>query len=170
MLSVSELAKRCGLTRTSVLYYEKAGLLIPRTRSSNGYRWYGEEEVEQLKNILAYRSFGVSVAEIAELLNKKDQPSQSKLLMKQFYNLEKEVVKLKQQQHAIVVMLQEPELLKDHGLSKEQWVELMISLGFKETDMVAWHQSFESLKPREHLKFLQSLNIDEAEIQRIRNL
>jgi len=170
MLSVSELAKRCGLTRTSVLYYEKAGLLVPRTRSRNGYRWYGEEEVERLKNILAYRSFGVSVAEIAELLNKKDQPSQSKLLMKQFYNLEKEVVKLKQQQHAIVVMLQEPELLKDHGLSKEQWVELMISLGFKETDMVAWHQSFESLKPREHLKFLQSLNIDEAEIQRIRNL
>jgi DNA-binding transcriptional MerR regulator len=170
MLSVSELAKRCGLSRTSVLYYEKMELLAPRTRSSNGYRWYGEEEVERLKNILAYRSFGVSVADILELLNKKDQQSQSTLLMKQFYNLEKEVVKFKKQQHAIVVMLQEPELLKDHGLDKEQWVELMISLGFNEIEMIAWHHSFETLKPQEHLKFLQSLGIDESEIARIRSL
>ncbi|NQZ32687.1 MAG: MerR family transcriptional regulator [Oceanospirillaceae bacterium] len=170
MLSVSELANSCGLSRTSVLYYERAGLLAPRFRSSNGYRWYGNEEIECLKRIMAYRSFGVSVADIAELLNNKDQQSQSALLMAQFYNLEKEVVKFKKQQQAIVVMLQEPKLLNDHGLNKEQWVELMISLGFDEDDMIAWHQSFEALKPKAHLEFLQSLGIDEQEISRIQQL
>lgn len=170
MLSVSELANSCGTSRTSVLYYERANLLAPRYRTSNGYRWYGNEEIERLKRIMAYRSFGVAVADIADLLNNEDQQSQSALLMAQFDNLEKEVVKFKRQQQAIVIMLQEPELLNDHGLSKEQWVELMISLGFDEPEMVAWHQSFEALKPEKHLAFLQSLGIDDQEISKIQRL
>ena len=45
MLTVTQLARECGLSRTTILYYEREGLLAPAHRSENGYRWYGENEI-----------------------------------------------------------------------------------------------------------------------------
>ena len=43
MLTVTQLAKAYNISRTTILYYERAGLLL-NCRSDNGYRWYGEKE------------------------------------------------------------------------------------------------------------------------------
>jgi MerR family copper efflux transcriptional regulator len=69
MLSVSQLAKRSGLSRTAILYYERSGLLKPAWRTNSNYRAYGEKEVKQLKQICLYRSVGVSVRDIANMLS-----------------------------------------------------------------------------------------------------
>ena len=71
MLSVSKLAKKFGLSRATILYYEKEGLLEPALRASNGYRFYGEKEVERLRRITGYRSYGVPVSDIRELLERE---------------------------------------------------------------------------------------------------
>jgi DNA-binding transcriptional MerR regulator len=42
MLTVTKLAKTCDISRTTVLYYEREGLLTPKLRAENGYRWYGD--------------------------------------------------------------------------------------------------------------------------------
>lgn len=39
MLTVSQLGKYVGISRTTILYYEKERLLMPAFRSENGYRW-----------------------------------------------------------------------------------------------------------------------------------
>lgn len=168
MLTVTELAKHFNLSRTAVLYYERVGLLTPNHRSDNGYRWYGDSEIEQLKNILAYRSFGIPVANIAPLLCQSSKASQPQLLKDQFNNLEKEINKLRMQQEAIVATLQQPELLENKRVSKQRWVEIMKASGFNEDDMTTWHQKFESMEPEEHQKFLESLGINKEEIKRIR--
>ena len=66
MLTVSHLAKKLGLSRTTILYYEKQGLLKPSLIAENGYRWYGESE--RLKSIISYRSYGLSISDIRLLL------------------------------------------------------------------------------------------------------
>ncbi len=69
MLTVSRLAKKLGLSRTTILYYEKQGLLKPSLIAENGYRWYGESEIERLeKHQSPNRSYGLSISDIRLLL------------------------------------------------------------------------------------------------------
>ena len=170
MLTVTRLAKRCDISRATILYYEKEGLLLPAQRSENGYRWYGDGEIERLEAILAYRSYGLPLASIRQLLDWKGRSSQSRLLRNHFNKLEAEVNKLRQQQGAIVALLQEPTLMERNMVTKDRWVEIMKAAGFDEKSMITWHQKFEEMEPQEHQKFLESLGIEADEIKDIRNL
>lgn len=170
MLTVTQLARKFSISRATVLYYEKQGLLKPSARSDNGYRWYGPTETQLLESILAYRSFGLPVAKIADLVHRRQGVEQTCILRDQFYALEKEIETLRQQQKAIVQLLKQPDLLEINMVTKERWVEIMRAAGLREQDMVNWHRKFEAMEPGEHQKFLESLGITDEEIQRIRNL
>ncbi|KNY44218.1 MerR family transcriptional regulator [Vibrio harveyi] len=169
MLTVTQLARECGLSRTTILYYEREGLLAPAHRSENGYRWYGEKEMQRLKTISSYRSYGLPISSIRTLLAQKGK-SQAEILKDHFNELEREIQNLRAQQKAIVVLLQEPQLMEDNIVTKERWVQIMQAAGFSENDMVTWHQKFEEMEPAEHQKFLESLGIEQDEIVRIRAL
>lgn len=169
MLTVTQLARECGLSRTTILYYEREGLLAPAYRSENGYRWYGEKEMQRLKTISSYRSYGLPISSIRTLLAQKGK-SQTEILKDHFNELEREIQNLRAQQKAIVVLLQEPQLIEDNIVTKERWVQIMQAAGFSENDMVTWHQKFEEMEPAEHQKFLESLGIEQDEIVRIRAL
>lgn len=169
MLTVTQLAKQFGVSRTTILYYEKEELLMPAYRSENGYRWYGNNEIQRLKAITSYRSYGLSVSSIKTLVNRNGE-SQDQILKDHFNQLESEIQNLRAQQKAVVVLLQEPSLLEGNIVNKERWVEIMVAAGFSESDMVKWHQKFEELEPQEHQKFLESLGISGKEITQIRAL
>lgn len=169
MLTVTQIARQFGISRTTILYYEKEQLLMPAYRSENGYRWYGENEIERLTAITSYRSYGLSVSSIRSLLNRNGE-SQTQILKDHFNELEREIQNLRAQQKAVVVLLQEPSLLEENIVNKERWVEIMVAAGFTETDMVKWHRKFEELEPMEHQKFLESLGISSEEITKIRAL
>ncbi|EGU32547.1 MerR family transcriptional regulator [Vibrio scophthalmi LMG 19158] len=169
MLTVTQLARECGTSRTTILYYEKEQLLLPAYRAENGYRWYGENEVERLKTIASYRSYGLPLSSIRTLLDRQGQ-SQAQILKDHFEELEREIQTLRAQQKAIVVLLQEPKLIEDKSVTKQRWVEIMQAAGFTQADMVKWHQTFEAMEPQEHQKFLESLGIDAQEIEQIRKI
>ncbi|GIU05007.1 MULTISPECIES: MerR family transcriptional regulator [unclassified Shewanella] len=94
MYTVTQLAKRANISRTTLLYYEKEGLLTPALRADNGYRYYGEAEDKKLAAIVSYRAYGLSVANIATLLNGENALEQPQLLKEHFNQLEQEVAKL----------------------------------------------------------------------------
>jgi DNA-binding transcriptional MerR regulator len=170
MLTVTQLARKFDISRATVLYYEREGLLSPAYRSDNGYRWYGEAEIERLNNIVAYRSYGIPVSSIGELLDRKEGMSQADILRDHFNELEKEINLLRKQQQAIVALLREPKLLEENMVTKDRWVEIMRASGFDDKAMTTWHQKFEEMEPEEHQKFLESLGIEENEIKQIRSL
>ena len=66
-MRIGELAKKADLKVDTVRYYEKAGLLPPPPRRSNGYRDYGEPHVERLAFIRHCRALGMSLADINRL-------------------------------------------------------------------------------------------------------
>jgi MerR family transcriptional regulator, thiopeptide resistance regulator len=69
MLRVSQIAKRGGLSRTTILYYEACALLKPALRSSAKYRLYGDREVRVLDQTRLYRSVGMSIDDIRLMLS-----------------------------------------------------------------------------------------------------
>ncbi len=170
MLTVTELARKCDISRASILFYERKGLLKPALRSQNGYRWYGEAELDRLQKIISYRSYGIPVAEISTLVDRGNAEIQAEILKAQFHKLEQAISALRQQQSAIVALLQQPELMETKMVTKQRWVEIMQASGFTESDMVKWHQNFEKMEPQEHQKFLESLGIEKDEILKIRGL
>ncbi len=168
MLTISELAKQAGISRSTLLYYEREGLLPPAHRAANGYRLYAERQAERLQQIVSYRRLGIPVAEIKVLLGHDAESSRQKILQQQFLRLEREISALQKQQRAIVDMLETPELGEMTMVTKDRWVEIMRAAGLNDDDMRNWHRQFEKMEPDGHEEFLQSLGIDQDEISKIR--
>ncbi|HZE30049.1 MAG TPA: MerR family transcriptional regulator [Actinoallomurus sp.] len=66
-LRISQLAERSGVPATTLRFYETVGLL-PAERTPTGYRVYDEMAVERLGFIGAAKQLGLSLEEVAELL------------------------------------------------------------------------------------------------------
>lgn len=169
MLTISKLAKQAGIARSSLLYYERIGLLQPTLRGDNGYRWYGPDEVERLESIMAYRSYGIAIDKIGELLDRNSK-AQADILKEHFQQLELEIKQLRQQQKAIIELLNLDQEVENDMVNKERWVAIMRGAGLSDEDMTRWHQTFEKMEPEEHQKFLESLGIEQEEIAQIRKL
>ncbi len=168
MLTISQLGRKFGLSRSTLLYYEREGLLPAARRSDSGYRYYGPAEVQCLERLLAYRELGVPLAEIRELLAQGDDNLQAGILQRQLQRLEREILRLRQQQRTILSFLQTEERREETMVNKERWTEIMRAAGLSDDDMRNWHQQFEKLEPQAHEEFLQSLGIEQEEVARIR--
>ena len=66
-MKINEVETLVGVTRRNIRFYEKEGLLAPTRNSQNGYREYGEAEVEELKRIKLLRKLGVPLDEIRRM-------------------------------------------------------------------------------------------------------
>jgi DNA-binding transcriptional MerR regulator len=67
-LTVTNLARACGLSRSAVLYYETIGLLKPPRRTVGNYRIYGQTDFERLRRICVYRDAGLKISNIRSIL------------------------------------------------------------------------------------------------------
>lgn len=67
MLTIGVVAKRSGIRSSAIRYYEAHGLLSSQ-RLPNGYRLYDENTVAALRFIRRAQAFGMTLAEIRELM------------------------------------------------------------------------------------------------------
>ncbi len=169
--TIGHLAKAFGLSRSTLLYYDKIGLLKPTTRSDANYRCYGEAAYQRLEKIMTYRKTGLSLEEIQKLLEGEHHQERSDLLTAQLARINEEIHLLRRQQQIILEMLGHDTIQHPtRSMTKQQWVELLRSIGLSEAEMIQWHREFELRMPDAHQDFLESLHIPEEEIQRIRKL
>lgn len=66
-MKINEVENLVGITKKNIRFYEAEGLLTPRRNSENGYREYGEAEVEILRRIKLLRKLGVPLEEIRQM-------------------------------------------------------------------------------------------------------
>ncbi len=66
-LKINEVEALVGITKKNIRFYESEGLLTPRRNSENGYRDYGEAEVDALRRIKLMRKLGVPLEEIRKM-------------------------------------------------------------------------------------------------------
>ncbi len=67
-MKINEVEQKAGITKKNIRFYEEQGLLHPKRNSENGYREYGEEEVQTLLRIKVLRKIGVPIEEIRKML------------------------------------------------------------------------------------------------------
>lgn len=72
MLTVKQLSKLAGVTPRTLHHYDEIGLLKPSRVGDNGYRYYGEESVLQLQQILFYRELGMPLEDIKKIMGRRD--------------------------------------------------------------------------------------------------
>lgn len=72
--TVRELAERAGISGRTLRHYHQIGLLDPDRVGSNGYRYYGLDAVSRLQRILLLRETGMSLSDIADLLDAAATP------------------------------------------------------------------------------------------------
>ena len=70
-MRIGELAKSSGLSRDTIRFYEKEGLIAstPSLSKSNTYRDYPRDLLERLENITLARNAGMSLADISLLFS-----------------------------------------------------------------------------------------------------
>lgn len=73
MLKIGEFSKLSHLTIKALRFYEKEGLLVPKSIDDwTGYRFYETSQLEDAAKIKAYRQLGLSIEEIKEILSGAD--------------------------------------------------------------------------------------------------
>lgn len=169
MYTIKQLLKVSGLSRSTLLYYDKINLLKPSARSSSNYRLYTEGDFHRLQQILLYRDMGLSLEKIAQLLDSPNNQT-SQILEERLQHLNQEIHHLRHQQQLIIQLLGKTSLLKSSKtMNKEQWVNILKASGMNEADMRQWHIEFEQALPEMHSDFLESLGISPEEIKVIKS-
>ncbi len=171
MFTVTQLARRCGVSRTALLYYESIDLMPRPRRSGGNYRCYGEADLRRLQQIRAYRDAGLKIGDIRAILKTNpDRPAlgAAGVLKRRLLELDAEIGTLRAHQQAIVRILERNALGKAKMITKEKWVSIMSGCGLTAEQMNRWHAEFERAAPAEHQEFLEFLHISAAEIKSIR--
>ena len=70
--TVNHLAKLSGVSTRTLRYYDKIGLLKPLRVNSNGYRIYGDEQINLLQQILFYRDLDFCLEDIKSIVTAPD--------------------------------------------------------------------------------------------------
>ena len=166
-LTISALGRRFGLSRSSLLYYDRLGLLSPSARTDAGYRLYSLSDIERLKRIMALRAAGMPLAHIQSVLDSRS--SLTGLLQQQLLAVNEQLQLLREQRAVLLTMLGLAGAADMPArLSKTAWTEMFRSIGMSDDDMWRWHAAFEQSRPDAHQAFLESLGISAAEVARIR--
>ena len=169
MATISTLAKGSGLSRSTLLYYDRLGLLKPIRRNRSGYRIYSLAEVERLEQICIFRQLGISLKEMKKLLDTAGGNESAEILRCRLRALDREIANFRRQQRQILELLKHKQLQQGaEMINKERWVNIMRAAGLSDQDMHNWHVQFEKMEPEGHQEFLESLGIKADEINKIR--
>ena len=72
-MEIRELADQTRVTAKTIRYYESIGVLLPPRRKPNGYRDYGESDVNRVRFVASARRLEFSLDDITEILALRDR-------------------------------------------------------------------------------------------------
>ena len=72
MFTVKQLSRLAGVTPRTLHHYDAIGLLKPSRIGANGYRYYAEDSVLRLQQILFYRELDMPLEEIKKIMGRRD--------------------------------------------------------------------------------------------------
>lgn len=95
--SINELSKLAKVSKRTLRYYDEINLLNPKRINSSGYRIYGENEIDQLQQILFYKEMGFKLEEIRKIIT-----SPSFEILNSLVNHKKELIEKRNQINLLI--------------------------------------------------------------------
>lgn len=77
--SIGDVAKKLNITTHAIRFYDQKDLVKPEFVGENGYRYYGDEQIQRLELINYLRGLNFSIKQIKQLFN--DQKGSDSLLL-----------------------------------------------------------------------------------------
>lgn len=99
--SISEMASLFGLTRQTLIYYDRLGLFRPARINDEGYRLYAPTQIPLLRLICLLRSMGLELKEIARVLETPDPNRIAECLVEQVRQLDGQIDALQIRREAV---------------------------------------------------------------------
>lgn len=100
-LSISEMAQIHGISRQTLIYYDKIDLFKPDIVEDNGYRFYSVEQIPFLREICFLRSIDMPLNEIRKNNLHNASTTMIELLVEQRDKIDDEIEKLAKQKKEI---------------------------------------------------------------------
>lgn len=97
--SIGDVAKKLNITTRAIRFYDQKDLVKPEFVGENGYRYYGDEQIQRLELINYLRGLNFSIKQIKQLFN--DQKGSDSLLLlfqNQIEENDAQIADLKQKQ------------------------------------------------------------------------
>lgn len=142
-------AVRCvGVARSTLLYYERIGLIRPVRDPSNGYRRYSDRDLERLILLKQLQQAGLSLAECRQCL---DGHMDAALLAQRLVGVETQLQSLLAARSVLMTMQQ-----RLSGVMPD-------TADFSKVSQYDWHAAFVSRSPEAYRQFLQSLGYSKKE-------
>jgi Cu(I)-responsive transcriptional regulator len=118
-LGIGALAKRGGVGIDTVRYYERSGLLSPKTRLASGYRRYSPAEVARLRFIRRAQALGFTLNEIRDLLslsNRRDVARVKRAAQQKVIDVEQRIASLERIRQGLVSLI---DVCPGHGRAED---------------------------------------------------
>ena len=166
--TISKLARAFGLSRSTLLYYDRIGLLPPSGRTPSGYRYYTDDDYNRLDRICNFRQAGLTLEDIRATFESDAEPS-VKILEHRLKEINQGIQDLRSKQRLLSGMIRAgSSVCPARPVDKEMWVEMLRAAGMDDDAMHRWHAEFERRTPQAHHDFLISLGIPAREVSQIR--
>ena len=163
-MTVGELGRKFGLSRSTLLYYDKIGLLSPSGRSAANYRLYTDEDIRKLEKICLCRKTGVKLEKIRLLLSSPDYSVWEERLAQ----INDEMNALRVQQKMILEIMEHPEAEEMVTLfTAKRFSSILRSLGMTDRELAQFHVRMELASAEEYRNFLYFLGLNEREADKV---
>ncbi len=108
-MKIGELSRRTGATTKTIRYYEEIRLLPSPPREANGYRSYDEEAVDRLLFIRDAQATGLTLAEVASILELRGQGESTcshviELIERHLHDLDEHIKSLRRTRKKLAAM------------------------------------------------------------------
>ena len=169
MKTITAVARQFGLSRSTLLYYDRIGLLSPSYRTQAEARLYSEAEVTRLARIVTFRRAGIPLVTIKAILAAAVPAKVNRTLEARLQEIQGQIGALRSQQCFIVGLLKDA-VLRGEGpaRTRAQWVELLHACAFTDDDLRAWHVAMEHDEPNAHAQFLRRIGFSATEAEAVR--
>lgn len=147
MVSIAQACQMVGVTRSTLLYYERIGIILPERNPENGYRNYSQDDIHTLVLIRQLHKAGFSLKEAKRVM---EGNLNCHLILSRYHALEQEIQEL----------MAAREMLKSlvtHATGKEPEAVAQVNPAGR------WHAELEKTAGEAHGKWLGRLGFNEKE-------
>lgn len=101
MYTISEMASIFGVSRQTLIYYDKIGLFAPAEVNEKGYRFYSPTQIPLMRLICMLRDLGVDLEEIMRLTSSYDVAEMANKLRERVSELDGQIAALEKERNSV---------------------------------------------------------------------
>ncbi len=101
IFKTGEFAKLCGVSKDTLIYYDRISLLKPAVIKENGYRYYSVHQLFSFDLIEALKEVGTPLSQIKDYIQKRDSALFKDILSQKLCDLEKELKRLEMMKRTV---------------------------------------------------------------------